>query len=132
NFEHLLDACSLVSDLLAVCPHLKVLATSRAVLHLAAEHDYTVPPLAVPDPGPLPPLGTIIRYDAVILFVERARAAKAGFSLTGATTCWTNRLVRFSRACRSFEGDGASRQRTLCATSGTTWKPICWTCSRLC
>ena len=82
NFEHLLDACSLVAELLAACPHLKVLATSRAVLHLAAEHDYVVPPLAVPDPGHLPPLGTLIQYDAVALFVERARAAKATFSLT--------------------------------------------------
>jgi predicted ATPase len=83
NFEHLLPAANLVSDLLATSRQLKVLVTSRAVLHLAAEHDYTVPPLAVPDVRVLPPLGSLIQYDAVALFVERARAAKASFSLTG-------------------------------------------------
>jgi predicted ATPase/DNA-binding XRE family transcriptional regulator len=82
NFEYLLPAATTVGELLAACPQLAVLVTSRAVLHLAAEHTYAVPPLAVPDPGPLPSLETLIRYDAVRLFVERARAARASFCLT--------------------------------------------------
>jgi predicted ATPase/DNA-binding XRE family transcriptional regulator len=84
NFEHLLPAALLVGELLATCSQLTVLVTSRAVLHLTGEHDYTVAPLAIPDSSPLPPLGTLIQYDAVALFVERARAVKASFALTEA------------------------------------------------
>ena len=62
NFEHLLEAAPLVGDLLARCPGLRVLATSRAALRLSGEHEFAVPPLALPDPrqtqrrrrGPLP------------------------------------------------------------------------------
>ena len=98
NFEHLLPAASLVSQLLAACSQLKVLATSRAVLHLAAEHDYAVPPLAVPDPSHLPPLGTPIQYDAVALFVERARAARGSFSLTD------DNAPEVAEICRRLDG----------------------------
>jgi predicted ATPase/DNA-binding SARP family transcriptional activator len=49
NFEHLLEAATLVAELLASCPLLKVLATSRAALHLRGEKELLVPPLAVPD-----------------------------------------------------------------------------------
>ena len=45
NFEHLLPAALLVGELLATCEQLTVLVTSRAVLHLAAEHEYTVAPI---------------------------------------------------------------------------------------
>ena len=48
NFEHLLSAAPLVSDLLAACPALKVLATSREALRLQGEHRYAVAPLPVP------------------------------------------------------------------------------------
>jgi predicted ATPase/transcriptional regulator with XRE-family HTH domain len=82
NFEHLLPAASLVSELLAACPRLTVLVTSRAVLHLAAEHDYTVPPLDMPHDGGGETVERLGEYDAIALFVARARAAKAGFSLT--------------------------------------------------
>jgi DNA-binding SARP family transcriptional activator len=49
NFEHLLATAPLVTDLLSCCPRLKVLATSRATLHLRGEHPFPVPPLALPD-----------------------------------------------------------------------------------
>jgi predicted ATPase len=48
NFEQVLDAAPLVAELLAAAPGLKVLITSRAVLHLSGEHEYAVPPLALP------------------------------------------------------------------------------------
>ncbi|HEU5424716.1 MAG TPA: tetratricopeptide repeat protein [Nitrolancea sp.] len=85
NFEHLLTAGTTLSYLLATCPRLKLLVTSRASLQLAAEHEYLVPPLAVPASEHRPALGTeaLSRCDAVQLFVQRAQAIQAGFQLTG-------------------------------------------------
>jgi predicted ATPase/Flp pilus assembly protein TadD len=82
NFEHLLEGAPVVSELLAACPHLKVLITSRAVLHLGGEYDYPVPPLSVPDPKQLPDVHTLSQYDAVALFIQRAQAAKPDFAVT--------------------------------------------------
>ncbi|PZS02375.1 MAG: hypothetical protein DLM70_10490, partial [Chloroflexi bacterium] len=82
NFEHLLPAVPLVAELLSRCPQLTVLVTSRAVLHVAAEHEFPVSPLALPDPKHLPDLEKLTRYDAVTLFIERARAVKPRFVVT--------------------------------------------------
>jgi predicted ATPase/class 3 adenylate cyclase len=82
NFEHLLEGAPVVSELLAACPELKVLITSRAVLHLGGEYDYPVPPLSVPDPKHLPDVQTLSQYDAVALFIQRAQAAKPDFAVT--------------------------------------------------
>jgi predicted ATPase/DNA-binding CsgD family transcriptional regulator len=82
NFEQVLDAASQVADLLAACPRLKVLVTSRFVLHVRGEQEFVVPPLAVPDPKHLPDLATLAQYEAVALFIARARAVKPEFQLT--------------------------------------------------
>ncbi|HEX2187131.1 MAG TPA: AAA family ATPase, partial [Chloroflexota bacterium] len=82
NFEHILAAAPLVADLLATCPRLKVLVTSRAVLHLTGEHQFSVPPLRLPDRAPLPPLERLSRYEAVHLFIDRAQSVKADFAVT--------------------------------------------------
>src|SRR5947209_3579811 len=82
NLEHLLAAADIVSQLLVTCPQLTILVTSRVTLHLAAEHQYPVPPLPAPIPGHLPDLESLSRYDAIQLFVQRAEAVKAGFELT--------------------------------------------------
>jgi predicted ATPase/DNA-binding CsgD family transcriptional regulator len=82
NFEHVAPAATVVSELLATCPSLTVLATGRERLHLSGEHEYPVPPLTVPDRERLPAAEDLIRYEAVALFVERARAAKPDFRLT--------------------------------------------------
>lgn len=82
NFEQVLDAAPLISELLRASPKLKVVVTSRAVLHIDGEHEYPVPPMAVPDPDELPPLEVLSHYDAVELFVARAVAAQPHFVLT--------------------------------------------------
>jgi predicted ATPase/class 3 adenylate cyclase len=86
NFEQVLDAAPAVANLLAACPQLKVLVTSRAVLRLSGEHDFAVPPLALPDPVRLPHGGGLAeglrQYEAVRLFIERALAAKSDFAVT--------------------------------------------------
>lgn len=82
NFEHLLPSANIVSSLLALCPQLTVLVTSRAVLHLAAEREYPVLPLPTPLPGHLPDVDTLGRYDAIQLFLQRAQAVKPEFQMT--------------------------------------------------
>jgi predicted ATPase len=81
NFEHVMEAAPIVSDLLAD-PGLKILVTSRSALRLSGEHEYPVPPLAVPDPRHLPEIAELSQYDAVALFIARARAVKPDFSVT--------------------------------------------------
>ncbi|MDF3042413.1 MAG: transcriptional regulator, family, partial [Thermomicrobiales bacterium] len=86
NFEHILPAAPLVAALLGACPALRVLTTSRAALHLTGEHLYSVPPLALPDAGRLPPLEELGQTAAVRLFVDRARAVNSNFALSEANT----------------------------------------------
>jgi predicted ATPase len=81
NFEQVLEAAPLAGELLSA-PRLKVLATSRIPLAVYGEHEYAVPPLSVPDPKRLPGLEVLSQYEAVRLFIERARAAKADFAVT--------------------------------------------------
>jgi predicted ATPase len=82
NFEHLVGAAPTVAELLAIGPHLKILVTSRAALHIYGEHEFPVPPLALPDPRALPQVDALARYPAVALFVDRAVAARPDFELT--------------------------------------------------
>ena len=82
NFEQVLEASPLVGEIISVCPGVKVLATSRAALRVYGEQEYAVPPLALPDPRRLPTLEKLSQYEAVRLFIERARAVKAGFEVT--------------------------------------------------
>ena len=83
NFEQILAAAPVVAELLASCPNLCVLVTSREPLHLRVEHEYAVPPLATPDPAHLPAPERLSEYAAVALFVERAAAVRADFAVSG-------------------------------------------------
>src|SRR5829696_8177057 len=98
NFEHLLPAAPVVSDLLRVCPGLKILATSRAPLHLRGEREYPVPALALPDPSRQEPTAQLIQYEAIRLFVERAQAAKPAFALTD------ENAAAVAEICRRLDG----------------------------
>jgi predicted ATPase/transcriptional regulator with XRE-family HTH domain len=97
NFEHLLPAASLVSDLLATCSRLAVLATSRAPLHLAAEQQFAVAPLEVPT-WQEASLEQILELPAVALFQERARSVVPNFAVTA-----TNAEAVLA-ICRRLEG----------------------------
>jgi predicted ATPase/DNA-binding CsgD family transcriptional regulator len=82
NFEQILPAAPIVADLLAACPGVKILVTSRAALQLRGEHELEVPPLGVPDLDHLPPPEALQQHGAIALFVERAQAVRADFELT--------------------------------------------------
>src|SRR5438874_5507196 len=82
NFEHLIQAAPTVAELLAMGPNLKILVTSRAALHVYGEHEFPVPPLALPDSRSMLRVETLSRCSAIELFTERAVAAKPDFVLT--------------------------------------------------
>ena len=81
NFEQLVFAGSLLSTLLASCPKLKLLVTSRTMLHIQGEQVFDVLPLLLPNPKRLPKLEKLQDYPAIELFVERARAIQPDFQL---------------------------------------------------
>jgi len=81
NFEQLLVAAPLVTELLAACHQLKVIATSRAVLHLRGEHEFPVQPLALPDNAPAQSIEALSQCEAITLFIERAHAVKPDFEI---------------------------------------------------
>jgi predicted ATPase/class 3 adenylate cyclase len=82
NFEQVVDAGPSVERLLKSAPRLKVIVTSREVLHRYGESEYPVPPLGLPDPAHLPEVEALSQYEAVALFIERAMAVKPGFMVT--------------------------------------------------
>lgn len=92
NFEQVVGAGPHVMDLLVACPQIKVLATSRTALHLRGEHEFAVPPLALPARQMARPgsgvtdsdLAGLAQYAAVALFIERAQAVKHDFVVTSA------------------------------------------------
>ncbi len=87
NFDQIVAAAPAVAQLLANCPRLKVLTTSRIVLNIQGEHEFPVPPLSLPESGPGRTwrnlnLDELNRYDAIQLFVQRARAARPDFEIS--------------------------------------------------
>ena len=81
NFEHVLDAAPQIVEVLAVCPGVTVLATSRAPLGVAGEHQVAVPPLPAPQAGAAGVQAAA--YPSVELFVDRARAARHDLVVDG-------------------------------------------------
>lgn len=88
NFEHLIVAAPVVTDLLASCDHLKVLVTSREVLRLEGELEYPVLPMQLPEnaggDGKKPDVD-LSEYEAIRLFAERSAAVSEEFALTEAS-----------------------------------------------
>jgi len=87
NFEHLLPAASEVEALLAACPSLKIVVTSRNALRLQAEYQFPVAPLALPNLSRLPELEILARTASVALFVQRAQAIRPDFQLASTNAC---------------------------------------------
>ncbi len=82
NFEQVVSAAPLLTDLLAAAPQLKVIITSRSPLHLRGEKLVEVRPLDIPDPKHIPPVEELEQISSVALFVERVRDVNSDFALT--------------------------------------------------
>jgi len=99
NTEHLLAASSaFAAAVLHRCPNVRVLVTSREPLRAEGEHVYQVLPLFVPPPGTLLPVATLPQFEAVRLFVDRATAARASFTLS------EQNAAAVLEVCRRTEG----------------------------
>jgi non-specific serine/threonine protein kinase len=82
NLEQVVDAGLWLAELLAACPRVKALVTSRVHLHIRGEKVFPVPPLGLPEPARRAQVEALARAPAVALFVERARAVRPSFALT--------------------------------------------------
>lgn len=82
NFEQVLSVAPQLAELLAVCPELKMLVTSRSPLRLTGEHEYAVSPLAVPERNS--PTSDLQSFASVRLFLTRAQALKPDLQLDDA------------------------------------------------
>ena len=103
NFEHLVEAAPQVGELLSAAAGLKILVTSRVVLHLAGEYEFSVPPLPVPpQPEPLASdsadLPALAQCASVALLLERAGASGAPLALT------PENAADIAAICRQLEG----------------------------
>ncbi|MEZ4727760.1 MAG: BTAD domain-containing putative transcriptional regulator [Caldilineaceae bacterium] len=98
NFEHLLAAAPVIADLLAACPRLKVLATSRERLRLQGEHEYVTAPLPVPIATHLLTSVQLSEWPAVALFCQRAAAARHDFVPT------PENLTAIAAICTRLDG----------------------------
>jgi predicted ATPase/DNA-binding CsgD family transcriptional regulator len=84
SFEHVVAAAPVLVELAAACPDIKLIVTSRVVLHVSGEHEYVVPPLELADTNESFNLETLRQCAAVDLFVQRATAIKPDFALSDA------------------------------------------------
>ena len=97
TFEHVLDAAPLIADLLASCPRLAVLVTSRTPLRLQGEQEMSIPPLALPSLEVVDAFD-VTRFSAVTLFIQRAQAVRSELPVDEAT------LPLIADICRRLEG----------------------------
>ncbi len=117
NLEHVVEAASDVAALLAACPALHILVTSRVRLRLSGEQEFPVQPLPLPPDQTRANTGALAAIPAVALFVERARAANPSFTLTDSNAAAVAAL------CRRLDGLplaielAAARTRVLSASA---------------
>jgi predicted ATPase len=98
NFEQVAAGATAVSELLAAAPGLKVLVTSRVVLHLYGEREFSVPPLDLPDFSvPLQP-SMLSMFGAIQLFIERVQAVDPDFTVTA------ENAASIARICARVDG----------------------------
>jgi predicted ATPase/DNA-binding CsgD family transcriptional regulator len=97
NFEQIRVAAQVVAEILAWCPQVKALVTSRVPLHLTGEQEFALPPLALPHDYE-EPWEELAKTPAVMLFAQRARAVRADFELNQANA------TIVSEICRRLDG----------------------------
>jgi predicted ATPase/DNA-binding CsgD family transcriptional regulator len=98
NFEQVLDAAPALAELLAVCPQVRMLVTSRAALRIQGEYDLAVFPLALPDPARRATPDSLLQSNACALFVERVQAIQPTFTATPANA------AAIAEICRRLDG----------------------------
>ena len=98
NFEHVMEAAGDLSTLLAACPNLKIMVTSRNVLNVTGEHEYQVPQLPVPLQDKIYSITELITVPAVELFINRAQSVKPGYQLDDSSK------MAVSEICRQLDG----------------------------
>ena len=82
NLEQIVVAAPEVGRLVAACPGLRIVITSRTPLRISAEWEFPLTPLALPASSDSVSVASLLDYPAVALFVERASASKGSFALT--------------------------------------------------
>ncbi len=99
NFEQVVAAGPMVTAILGQAPGVKALVTSRDILHLYGEHEFSVPALELPPVAPASKATSYVgRFEAVRLFRDRARAAVPGFALTA------DNVGQVARICAEVDG----------------------------
>lgn len=98
NFEHVVAAAPEISELLAGCPSVSILVTSREILHLYGERNVPVPLLSLPESGAESSIEDAMKSPAVMLFAERARAVSPSFTLTA------DNVSAVVEICRRLDG----------------------------
>ena len=116
NFEQVIDAAPFLADLVSQCHRLRLLVTSRAVLHISGEQEFVVPALSLPIGQPSLPEAA--SSEAVALFLQRAEAARPGFALT------PDNVEPVIAICRHL--DGLPLALELAAARSKVLSPPCW------
>ena len=98
NLEQIVAAAPEIARLVAACPGLRIVITSRTLLRISAEREYQLAPLEVPVSSNAAQSASLIDYPAVALFIERARASKGSFELTAQNS------GAVAEVCRRLDG----------------------------
>jgi predicted ATPase len=115
NLEQVLDAATDVAALVARCPGLQLIATSRAPLKVSAETEFPLPPLDLPAADDS--LDALRACPSIALLLQRAEKVKPGFGLTAANAS------ALAGICRRLDGPpraSASSSPRRCSSASTT------------
>ena len=125
NVEQIADAGPAVVRLLEPNPRLTILVTSRIPLHLYAEQEFPLPPLALPTPAQLATLGDLDSNPAVALFTQRARAVRPDVCLTARIRAGCGRDLPPAGwvAARDRVGGGARESAVAAGAAGAAGTP---------
>ena len=133
NCEHLLEGCARLADMLVrQCPHLTILASSREALGIGGEQAYRVTSLSVPDCEQVHTPLSVTAFEAVQLFLDRARLARPDFQLID------RQAPALVSICQRLDGIplaielAAARVRSLCSgRSAADWTSVSVSYKRL-